>query len=93
MKAPTVTVLVTDAGHDGTPGESIASDGTCRSFNGGVRRSEAIVREYARTVGVLFEGDQPYVEKQPNGKEYRRFWQAVDGSGALNVLVEVVLGA
>jgi uracil-DNA glycosylase len=49
---------------------------TRRVFNAGIRASEAVVREAARTAGIIFHGAQPHRE----GDVYTRVWHGTDGS-------------
>jgi hypothetical protein len=51
-------------------GGEIVSTSTGYAFNSTVRRSEALVREFARNRGRMFEGDLP----SRDGDFYRRAW-------------------
>lgn len=53
------------------------------AMNAGIRASEAIVREHARSVGIMFERQRPTRE----GDVYRRVWVAVDGHDVAHVQV------
>ena len=44
------------------------------AMNSGIRKSEAIVREYARARGVYYLGDMPYRDSEGR---YRRTWQSL----------------
>jgi hypothetical protein len=54
--------------------EFIAED-TAYAHNSGVRKSEALAREYARAHGIILHGGKPH--RDDSG--YIRFWRSDDG--------------
>lgn len=58
--------------------DQLAED-TAYAHNSGVRKSEALVRRYARDNGVIMHGGKPH--RDENG--YARIWRSADGSHEL----------
>lgn len=63
--------------------ELIAED-VAYAHNSAVRKSEALVRQYARDHGVIMHGGTPH--RDENG--YARIWRSADGS--LEVVTSVI---
>lgn len=49
-------------------------DSTAYAFNSTVRASEALLRDYARSIGCTFQGERP----NRSGDVYTRNWSAGD---------------
>ena len=57
----------------------LLSEGVAYAHNSGVRKSEALVREFARDRGVMMYGEQP----NRDDEGYTRIWRSSDGQHEL----------
>ena len=64
----------------------LVSEDVAYAHNSGVRKSEALVREFARDHGVMMHGDKPRRDKEG----YTRVWRSPDGSHELMAVVIAV---
>lgn len=90
MKRPRVEVTVVTTG-------TVIGRETRRTWNAGVRASEAMVRKYAHELGETFSGDAPVSDRvHPRwltvGDSYRRRWVG-DRDGCEVYAVAVVTDA
>lgn len=62
----------------------LVSEDVAYAHNSGVRKSEALVRDFARSHGVIMHGGKP--RRDETG--YARIWKSADGS--LEVVASVI---